>query len=123
MIELYNCVGSVSYGRFDHFSSAQPTLNYLRETGRLGKVSPAVRMSCFRGNVLQRTYRVVWRGKWRLILEWETPPDTHKPAAQKGKRHKAAFPKEKCGIDGIFTSAQELAGMKAQRFGAFSRNF
>lgn len=75
MVDIYNDAGTESYGCFRHLKDARPTLMRLAVNG-----VKSVTVSNFRGHTLQRVYRVLMDGKWRVV---NVPPlsPTPTPAA------------------------------------------
>lgn len=124
MVEIYNNAGTVSYGCFDHFKSARPTLDNLRETGKLGKNCPSVTVSNFHRGILQRVYRAEYRSKWNLILKWELPQErTVRNTVPQSRHGKAPRPQKQKVVSGIFASLQNTPFSSRQRYGIFSREF
>lgn len=62
MVDIYNDAGTESYGCFRHLKDARPTLVDLAAKG-----VKSVTVSNFRGGNLQRVYRVLMDGRWRLV--------------------------------------------------------
>ena len=62
-----NIAGTKSIGRFSSMQAAKPTLNDLREKGKLPGPFYPVRVSSFRGQKLTREYIIIYtRNKWRI---------------------------------------------------------
>lgn len=131
MVEIYDLAGTRSFGNYAHIKSAWGQLDYLREMGHLGKIIPAVRVSCFIGKTLKRVYRAEYAGRWKLIEEWtatskntqakDTAQNKQEPIAPRKltRRERNNLP----DLGGVFAAAQELAKHNGQLFGVLSRNF
>ena len=124
MVEIYDLAGTRSFGNYAHIKSTWGQLNYLRETGHLGKW-PIVRVSSYQGNTLHKVYRAEYCGKWRLILEWSAPgKKSAKKTSMEGCMQNKTRPKKGHKIiSNVYATVENTSLNGRQHYGIFSREY